>query len=56
MAQVYAAIANGGTLWTPQVAAAVRTPGPDVRTMAPKAGTVPLRDVLTFLHTRCAGS
>ena len=44
MAQVYAAIANGGTLWRPQVAAAVRTPdGRTVRTMAPqRAGTVPL--------------
>jgi penicillin-binding protein 2 len=44
MAQVYAAIANGGTLWRPQLAAAVRTPdGRTVRTMAPqRAGTVPL--------------
>jgi penicillin-binding protein 2 len=44
MAQVYAAIGNGGTLWRPQVAAAVRAPdGRTVRTMAPeRAGTVPL--------------
>jgi penicillin-binding protein 2 len=33
MAVVYAAIANGGTLWTPQVAAGVRTPtGEQVKT------------------------
>lgn len=44
MAVVYSAIANGGVLWTPQVAAAVHTPsGATVTTFAPKsAGHVDL--------------
>jgi penicillin-binding protein 2 len=37
MAVAYAAMANGGTLWTPQVAAAIRThTGKTVRTIEPK--------------------
>ncbi len=37
MAQVYAAIANGGTLWQPQVAAGVRSPAGAVTPIAPRA-------------------
>lgn len=38
MAVVYAAVANGGTLWTPQVAAGVRTPaGETVEAVEPQA-------------------
>ena len=36
MAQVYAAIANGGTLWQPQVAAGVRSPAGTVTPIAPR--------------------
>ena len=43
MAQVYAAIANGGTLWKPEVARALATPGGASQRIAPvKAGTVRL--------------
>ncbi len=58
MTGVYAAIANGGTLWTPQVAKAVISPsGEVVKRMAPKrAGTVPLRpDVLALLRDSLRG-
>ncbi|WP_265444628.1 penicillin-binding protein 2 [Flexivirga meconopsidis] len=60
MAVVYAAIANGGTLWTPQVAAAIDPAGGRPEPIAPKVAgrvTVPaaaqqierdgLRDVIT---------
>lgn len=53
MARVYAAIANGGTLWTPHVARAILTPeGQVVRTIAPHAdATLNLRpDVLELLR------
>jgi penicillin-binding protein 2 len=52
MAGVYAAVANGGTLWAPQVAAAYRTPDGATTTIAPKrVGTVPLRrDVLAYVR------
>lgn len=52
MAGVYAAIANGGTLWRPQVAAAYRTPDGATTPIAPeRAGTVPLRrDVLAYVR------
>ena len=52
MAGVYAAIANGGTLWQPQVAAAFRAPDGATTTIAPKrVGTVPLRrDVLAYVR------
>ena len=55
MARVYAAIANGGTLWTPQVAKGFRAPGGTLQPIAPKvagrvtfpAGTLPfLQDSL----------
>ena len=58
LASAYAAIANGGTLWTPQVAAAFARPdGTPVRTIEPKAtGTVGLnQDMLAFLHSALAG-
>ncbi len=58
MASVYAAIANGGTLWTPQVAAAFATPdGTLVRTIEPTArGQVGLSaPMLTFLHSALRG-
>ncbi len=58
MARVYAAIANGGTLWTPHVGKAVVSPsGVVVQRIAPKsAGKVPLRpDVLKFLHSALRG-
>ena len=59
MASAYAAIANGGTLWTPQVAAAFAKPdGTLVRTITPKArGQVGLSPgMLTFLHSALRGS
>src|SRR3954451_16446393 len=54
MARVYAAVANGGTLWVPQVAKAVLRPdGSVVKRFAPKsAGKIPAsKDTLSFLHT-----
>ncbi|MBC9821393.1 penicillin-binding protein 2 [Terrabacter sp. MAHUQ-38] len=52
LAGVYAAIANGGTLWQPQVAAAFRTPAGASAPIRPKrVGTVPLRrDVLAYVR------
>ncbi len=53
MAQVYAAVANGGTLWTPQVAKAVVSPtGQVVSTIKPVAeGRVPVSKAnLAFLQ------
>jgi penicillin-binding protein 2 len=58
MALVYAAIANGGTLWTPHVAKAVVSPsGRTVSRVRPKAaGEVPIRrDVLRLLHSSLRG-
>jgi penicillin-binding protein 2 len=58
MARVYAAIANGGTLWTPHVAKAVVSPsGRLVSRVRPKAARrVPLRrDVLKFMHSALRG-
>jgi penicillin-binding protein 2 len=53
MAGVYAAIANGGTLWQPQVAAGYRTAAGASTSIAPKrVATVPLRrDVLAYLRS-----
>ena len=39
MARVYAAIANGGTLWTPQVAQAFTAPGGGAGRRSPRTGT-----------------
>jgi penicillin-binding protein 2 len=58
MASAYAAIANGGTLWTPQVAAAFAKPdGTLVRTIEPRAhGQVGLSPrMLAFLHSALRG-
>jgi penicillin-binding protein 2 len=58
MARVYAAIANGGTLWTPHLAKAVVSPsGRLVSRVQPKAaGKVPIhRDVLKFLRSSLRG-
>ena len=58
MASAYAAIANGGTLWTPQIAAAFAKPdGTLVRTIKPKArGRVGLSaKMLAFLHSALRG-
>ena len=58
MASAYAAIANGGTLWMPQVAGAFATPdGTPVRTIEPKAsGQVGLSpSMLAFLHSALQG-
>jgi penicillin-binding protein 2 len=58
MARVYAAIANGGTLWTPHVGKAVVSPSGQVvsRIKPHAAGTVPLRpDVVKFLHSALRG-
>ncbi|MGO4597895.1 penicillin-binding protein 2 [Terrabacter sp. 2RAF25] len=56
MAGVYAAIANGGTLWQPQVAAAYRAQDGATTPIAPKrVGTVPLRpDVLAYVRAALA--
>jgi penicillin-binding protein 2 len=56
MAGVYAAIANGGTLWQPQVAAALRSADGAATTIAPRrVGTVPLRrDVLAYVRDALA--
>jgi penicillin-binding protein 2 len=58
MVRVYAALANGGTLWTPHVGKAIVTPsGELVKAIAPKkAGTVPIRpDVLSYLRSALRG-
>ena len=58
MALVYAAIANGGTLWQPHVAKAVVTPGGKVVSrVQPKAvGRAPVRpDVLAYLQSALRG-
>jgi penicillin-binding protein 2 len=58
MAQIYAAIANGGTLWTPQVAKAVLGPdGKVVKTFAPVAqGKLPIsKSTLAFLQSALVG-
>lgn len=52
MAQIYAAIANGGTMWKPTVGRAIITPtGELVREIAPeKAGTLPVsKKTMAFL-------
>lgn len=56
MAGVYAAIANGGTLWQPQVAAAFRTAGGATTPIPPKrVATVPLRpDVAAYVRSALA--
>ena len=54
LVDMYAAIANGGTLWQPQVAKAVLTPaGKVVKTFAPvKNGKIPATSAdISFLHT-----
>ena len=54
MAQIYAAVANGGTLWTPQVAKAVLSPtGQVLRTIKPVAeGRLPVSKAnLAFLQS-----
>jgi len=58
LASAYAAIANGGTLWTPQVAAAFAKPGgTPVRTIKPVArGQVALSSsMVAFLHSALQG-
>jgi len=58
LASAYAAIANGGTLWTPQVAAAFAKPdGTTVRKIRPVArGQVGLSpDMRSFLHSALQG-
>ncbi|MGN6300810.1 MAG: penicillin-binding protein 2 [Angustibacter sp.] len=58
MVRVYAAIANGGTLWTPHVGKAVVSPsGQVVQRIAPHAAAkVPVRpDVLKFLRSALRG-
>jgi penicillin-binding protein 2 len=57
MAQVYAAIANGGTLWKPEVAHAFVTPGGRRQVVTPvRAGTVRLPPgTLAFLHGALGG-
>lgn len=61
LAVVYAAIANGGTLWQPRVAAGYRdaaaaSGAPVAQAIPPRAaGTVPLRrDVLSYLRSALA--
>ncbi len=56
MAGVYAALANGGTLWQPQVAAGFRAPDGTVTPLPPKrVGTVPLRaDVADYIRSALA--
>ncbi len=53
MAGVYAALANGGTLWQPQVAAGFRATDGTTTPLQPKRmGTVPLRtDVLDYVRS-----
>jgi cell division protein FtsI/penicillin-binding protein 2 len=58
LTSVYAAIANGGTLWRPTIAkAVVRPDGTLVREIRPKAtGRLPLRpDVLRHLQASLVG-
>jgi penicillin-binding protein 2 len=57
MAQVYAAIANGGTLWRPEVARAFAAPGGSPQPVpAVKAGTVTFpAGVLPFLRSALRG-
>jgi penicillin-binding protein 2 len=58
MAQIYAAIANGGTLWTPQVAKAVLAPdGTVVKRYPPVAeGKLPIsKTTLAFLQNALIG-
>jgi penicillin-binding protein 2 len=57
MAQVYAAIANGGTLWRPQLAHAFVTPGGATTTVRPvRAGTVTFPPgTLAFLRSALGG-
>ncbi|MEO6411528.1 MAG: penicillin-binding protein 2 [Pedococcus sp.] len=57
MAQVYAAIANGGTLWRPEVARAFAAPGAEPQPVAAaKVGTVTFpRGTLAFLHESLQG-
>ena len=56
MAGVYAAIANGGTIWQPQVAAAFRAAGGATTPIPPKrVATVPLRpDVAAYVRSALA--
>ncbi len=56
LATLYAAIANGGTLWEPRVAAGVRrADGTTEPIPVQKAGTAPLRkDVLAYLRAALA--
>ncbi|HET7397902.1 MAG TPA: penicillin-binding protein 2 [Intrasporangium sp.] len=56
LAGVYAAIANGGTLWQPQVAAGYRDRAGATQAIAPRrTGTVPLRaDVLGYVRAALA--
>lgn len=52
MAGVYAAIANGGTLWQPQVAAAYRSPAGTTTIPPKRVATVPLRpDVAAYIRS-----
>lgn len=52
MAGVYAAIANGGTLWQPQVAAAYRSPAGTTAIAPKRVATVPLRpDVAAYVRS-----
>lgn len=58
MVRVYSAVANGGTLWVPQLAKAVLSPsGKVVQKFAPKSdGRIPASaDTLAFLHTALHG-
>lgn len=57
MAQVYAAIANGGTLWRPEVARALVPPGGAAQPVAPvRTGTVTFPPgTLAFLQGALAG-
>ncbi|WP_076263119.1 penicillin-binding transpeptidase domain-containing protein [Intrasporangium flavum] len=56
MASVYAALANGGTLWQPQVAAGYRSADGALTPIAPRrVGTVPLRrDVGAYVRAALA--
>jgi penicillin-binding protein 2 len=57
MARLYAAIANGGTLWTPQLARGFVAPGGRLEPVVPKAaGTVAFPPgTLAFLHEALRG-
>jgi penicillin-binding protein 2 len=58
MVRIYAAIANGGTIWVPQIAKAIVSPAGKVIKSFPakKAGDAPLRaDVAKFLPTALRG-